>query len=123
MYINEDKTELPYPITAYDEQSITVGNLILRNSFILSPKLMITETVPQVFDELTQEHLAPLLELNPELLIIGTGHHSKQISGLMRYFLESKGIGVECMNTPAACRSYTVLLSEGRNMAAVFFIK
>lgn len=122
MYVNEDKPDTLYPITAYDEQSITVGSLVLRKNFILFPSSISTEVEPQSFNDLTERHLTPILDAKPELLLIGTGRYSQQVSPLMRYFLESQNIGVECMNTPAACRSYTVLLSEGRNMAALFFI-
>lgn len=122
MYINEDIIENPYAITAYDAYSVTVGNMIVQSSFILFPDTIVMEFEPHSFDELAEHHLTPILDIQPELLIIGTGSHSKQLSGLMRYCLESQHIGVECMNTPAACRSYSVLLAEGRRMAGIFFL-
>lgn len=122
MYINEEKTENPYAITAYDAHSITIGHVIVQRNFILFPAEIITEFEPTSFDELAEHHLSPILDIQPELLIIGTGSQPKQLSEFLRYYLESKNIGVECMNTPAACRSYTVLLSEERHLAGIFFL-
>ena len=123
MYINEDKPDSSYPITAYDDQSITVSGHILRKPFILLPSSLIADCEPQAFHDLTEHHLQQIIAAKPEVLLIGTGSVPKQLPGQLRYLLESNHIGVECMTTPAACRSYTVLLSEGRNMAALFFIE
>lgn len=62
---------------------------------------------------------APLLALSEtvDVLFIGTGAELAQIPRDLRTALESAGIGVEIMNSPAACRTYNVLLSEGRRIA------
>lgn len=61
----------------------------------------------------------PLLELADEIdvLLIGTGKDMAHIPQSLRTQLESAGVGVEIMNSPAACRTYNVLLSEGRRIA------
>lgn len=66
------------------------------------------------------EDVAPLLELADEadVLLIGTGAEIAHIPAELRDTLETAGIGVEIMNSPAACRTYNVLLSEGRRVAA-----
>ncbi len=51
-----------------------------------------------------------------DVLFIGTGAEIAQIPGAMRHALEEVGIGVEIAATPAACRTYNVLLSEGRRV-------
>ncbi|EEX10394.1 conserved hypothetical protein [Ruegeria lacuscaerulensis ITI-1157] len=62
---------------------------------------------------------APLLDLAAQIdvLFIGTGAELSQIPPELRAALEEAGIGVEIMNSPAACRTYNVLLSEGRRIA------
>ena len=62
---------------------------------------------------------APLLGLAAQIdvLFIGTGADLSQIPFELRTALEEAGIGVEIMNSPAACRTYNVLLSEGRRIA------
>lgn len=61
----------------------------------------------------------PLLALAEQVnvLFIGTGAETAHIPQDLRHRLEEIGLGVEAMNSPAACRSYNVLLSEGRRVA------
>ncbi|NVO55679.1 hypothetical protein HW561_07750 [Rhodobacteraceae bacterium B1Z28] len=61
----------------------------------------------------------PLLALagQVDVLFIGTGKELSHIPPELRQVLEDAGIGVEIMNSPAACRTYNVLLSEGRRIA------
>lgn len=65
------------------------------------------------------EDSQPLLELADEIdvLLVGTGKDMAHIPQSLRSRLESAGVGVEIMNSPAACRTYNVLLSEGRRIA------
>lgn len=59
-----------------------------------------------------------LLALKVDVLFIGTGAETTHIPKPLRIALENAGIGVEPMASPAACRSYNVLLAEGRRIAA-----
>lgn len=53
-----------------------------------------------------------------DVIIAGTGAQVARLPGALRQALEAAGVGVEAMDTPAACRTYNVLLSEGRRVAA-----
>lgn len=53
-----------------------------------------------------------------DVLFVGTGSETTHIPAGLRQRLEEAGLGVEAMNSPAACRTYNVLLSEGRRVAA-----
>ncbi len=66
------------------------------------------------------EDSAPLLTLADQIdvLFIGTGAEIAHIPAALRQMLEEAGIGVETMSSPAAARTYNVLLSEGRRIAA-----
>ncbi len=63
---------------------------------------------------------ALLLEMTGQVdvLFIGTGDETTHVPRALRAALEEASIGVEAMNSPAACRTYNVLLSEGRRIAA-----
>ncbi|OIQ26145.1 MAG: hypothetical protein BM562_16505 [Alphaproteobacteria bacterium MedPE-SWcel] len=65
------------------------------------------------------EDRAPLEALagSVDVLFVGTGAEIAHIPADLRQTLEQAGIGVEVMNSPAACRTYNVLLSEGRRIA------
>lgn len=62
---------------------------------------------------------APLLGLAGQIdvLLFGTGAETAHVPAVLRQQLEQAGIGVEVMNSPAACRTFNVLLSEGRRIA------
>lgn len=64
---------------------------------------------------------APLLALagRVDVLLVGTGKEIAHIPAGLRRDLEAAGIGVEVMNSPAACRTYNVLVAEGRRIALV----
>lgn len=66
------------------------------------------------------DDVASLIELADEVdvLLVGTGAEIAHIPPDLRAALEEAGIGVEIMSSPAACRTYNVLLSEGRRVAA-----
>ena len=65
------------------------------------------------------DDVASLLTLVDEIdvLFVGTGAETAHVPADVRAALEEAGLGVEAMNTPSACRTYNVLLSEGRRVA------
>jgi uncharacterized protein len=73
--------------------------------------------------DLTAEHFAQLLELKPELVIFGSGSRLRFVSPALQRALIDRRIGIETMDTAAACRTYNVLASEGRAVAAALLIE
>lgn len=71
-------------------------------------------------DEITEASLAAVLEATkpPELLLIGCGAQTVLLPAALRQRFRSAGIGLDAMATPAACRTFNVLVSEGRAVAA-----
>lgn len=75
------------------------------------------------FDALAEEHFAQLLQLRPELVIFGSGTRLRFVRPALLRPLITAGIGVETMDTAAACRTYNVLASEGRMVAAALLLE
>jgi uncharacterized protein len=73
--------------------------------------------------DLTAEHFAQLLELGPELVIFGSGARLRFVPPALQRSLIDQRIGVETMDTAAACRTFNVLASEGRSVAAALLIE
>jgi uncharacterized protein len=70
------------------------------------------------FDELTADHFADVLALKPELVIFGSGARQRFAHPRLVAALIARRIGVESMDSAAACRTYNVLATEGRQVVA-----
>ena len=109
-------------IRAYAPGRINVSDELLTRSFIVAPDQVIADWPPQRFEELTAAHLDAALALEPEILIIGTGATQRFLPGELLAKLAAKGIGLETMDTAAACRTYNILLSEDRKVVAAILM-
>lgn len=74
------------------------------------------------FDELSEAHFDYLLPLKPDVLLLGTGARQRFPHPKLYRSLTDAGIGVECMDTAAACRTYNILVTEDRKVAAAILI-
>lgn len=99
-----------------------VKELLLTRSFVISPSRLIQNWPPQSLAELTFRHLDAIFEQKPELVILGTGKVLQFPGPVISRVLNEKGIGVEIMDTAAACRTYNVLMHEGREVVAAVII-
>lgn len=122
MYINEDTSDALYQITAYDTHSVTIGKTIIKQPVIVFAQELVTDWSVPSLAAVTEHSLSIIIARRPDILLIGTGSQPQHLAANLRSYLEEHGIGVECMTTPAACRSYMALLSEGRNVAAMLFL-
>ena len=109
-------------ISAYASGRITVNGEAITRSVIITPERIIHDWLPAVFNEMEGFHLERFGELDPEIILIGTGDTLRfPPPGWTAAYL-SRGIGVEIMDTAAACRTYNVLLSEDRRVVAALLI-
>ena len=92
-------------------------------SSVLIPWRGAVQTWPVTrFEDLTQEHFEAVIALAPELVIFGSGRRLRfPPPGLLRGLIERR-VGVETMDTAAACRTYNVLASEGRSVVAALLL-
>lgn len=106
-----------YQIKAYTASSITVNEQILQQSILIMPQHLELWHIKQVND-LQESDLDKLLTLAPELIILGTGQKWLMPNPWVQEYLYAHRIGLEIMDTPAACRTYTALTTEGRHVLA-----
>ncbi|UCC56993.1 MAG: Mth938-like domain-containing protein [Gammaproteobacteria bacterium] len=111
-----------YTIRAYAPDAITVNEEVIRTSVVVTPGQILTDWLPERFEELDATHLARLEELNPEIIVIGTGDKLRFPEPHFTAGFLMQGIGVEVMDTNAACRTYNILLSEDRNVVAALML-
>jgi len=123
MGLDLDKNQVKYQIRAYQPGHIQVNDLIYSHSIIVSPARLVNHWKPQHISELTREDFHIVGELSPAILLIGTGS-KLEFPDLQVYGdLINEGIGIEIMDTRAACRTYNALTAENRNVAAALIIK
>jgi uncharacterized protein len=75
------------------------------------------------FEDLAPEHFAQLATLDTELVIFGSGHRNRFPPPAWLAPLIARRLGLETMDTPAACRTYNILASEGRNVVAALILE
>ena len=75
------------------------------------------------FEDLTEQHFTQLAQTQPELVIFGSGTKLRFAPPVLMRHLMQKGIGIETMDTLAACRTYNVLAGEGRRVIAALLIE
>jgi uncharacterized protein len=74
------------------------------------------------FDALDETHFSYFVTLKPDVLLLGTGATQRFPHPRLYRALTEAGIGVECMDTPAACRTYNILVTEGRRVIAAILL-
>ena len=111
-----------YQIQRVDSQNVTINHQVYARSIILMPESL-TDWAVESFDTLEVTHFQQLAALHPELVLLGTGLQIRfPASALLVPLLEQR-IGIEVMDTRAACRTYTILVAEGRTVAAALLFK
>ena len=109
-------------ISAFASGQVTVNGEAITTSVIVTPKCIIRDWLPAVFDEMEASHLERFGQLDPEIILIGTGETLRFPPASWTAAYLARGIGVEFMDTAAACRTYNVLLSEDRRVVAALLI-
>ena len=109
-------------VDAYSDAAIVVDRKSYHSSLILSATRIIDDWPPQTCQELTARHLQPVVTMDPEIVLIGTGSKIVFPEDETLLPITSNRIGYEIMDTGAACRSYNYLVAEGRRVVAALFM-
>ena len=95
---------------------IQVVDEFYTSAIILSAKEIITDWPVGSVQDIERRHLEKILELAPEVVLIGTGREQVFLPPEQLMVFYERGVGIEVMNTSAACRTFNVLVSESRNV-------
>jgi len=118
MKFSEDYAIGTNVIRSFTDSTIDVNNKTYNKSLIISSNLLIDDWIISHIDDMKTEHWQELIQHKPEVILIGTGaslvfpHPSIYAPAI------DMGIGVEFMDSKAACRTYNVLVSEDRSVLA-----
>jgi uncharacterized protein len=108
-------------IRAWERGRVLVGDRWITGNVIVSAERVIAEWPAQGPATLALEDLAAALEQDPEIILIGTGENASLPDVELMSALAERGIGLEFMTTPAACRTYNVLVHEQRRVVVALF--
>lgn len=113
--------------SAITVRHVDKGMLRIGNEEIGENVVLFRESIQRGFDatdvaSLGEDDFAELIAKDPEVIIFGTGWKTCLPPRELVFALARRGIGFECMDTPAACRTFNILLSEDRDVAAVLIV-
>jgi uncharacterized protein len=107
-------------VTGYGPEYIEVNRVRHAGSLILAPDVPVQAWSAVAFERLCAEDFEPVLALAPELVLVGTGARHRFLPAPVAAPLAQAGIGFETMDTAAACRTFNILLAEGRRVVGAF---
>ncbi len=122
MHFVADNCNNGLAIRACDTGQVTIGPQNYQRSLILTPERIIPDWRPRQVADITEQDLDSLLSLQAEIILLGTGTGLCFPSAQLTAYVLATGTGLEVMDTTAACRTYNILLSENRSVAAALIL-
>jgi uncharacterized protein len=122
MKMHRDNTARVHRITGYGAGYVSVDEEPITRSFIVTPETLITDWRPRQLSEMDAAALEALSELGPAIILLGSGAEQFFPPASLLAPVLARGIGIEVMTTAAACRTYNILVAEGRAVAAGLFM-
>ena len=108
--------------TGYGEGYVSINDQRYEHPIVVTPADAVMPWETASFEALTEEHFQALLELKPEIVILGTGESLRFPHPRLTRALASAQVGFEAMDTKAACRTFNILMAEGRQVVAAILV-
>ncbi|SHG51235.1 Mth938-like domain-containing protein [Massilia sp. CF038] len=123
MKLHASTTKQYQTVTGYDDSGVEINAERFQYSLIVMP-----ETPPRAwdvpnFEALTAAHFEQIEADKPDVVILGTGERQRFVHPRLIASLSARHIGVESMDSKAACRTYNVLMGEGRKVTLALIIE
>jgi uncharacterized protein len=123
MKLHSTSTQQYQTVTGYDAAGVEINAKRYDFSLMVMP-----ETPPRPwpvarFEDLTAEHFEQIAQDSPDVVILGTGERQRFVHPRLINSLSAQRIGVECMDSHAACRTYNILMGEGRKVTLALIIE
>ncbi|GAB1408180.1 Mth938-like domain-containing protein [Thermomonas brevis] len=122
MQLHLERPDYTWFLRGANGEGALVNERRLTASFVLAPDTLVEDWPVRDAAAMQADDLAPLLALAPELVVLGTGARQVFPPAAVLAACLQRGIGIEVMANDAAARTYSVLASEGRKVAAGFIL-
>lgn len=122
MPLSWERPDYTFQLRGADGASARVNERVLHASFVIAPDHLLETWAVADVTAMTPEDLEPLLSLQPEVVILGSGSTQAFPPAQVLAACLRRGIGLEAMNNAAAARTFNVLAGEGRRVVAGFVL-
>jgi uncharacterized protein len=122
MPLAEDIVTSRYRISAYEAESIWINEVEYHQSLVLSPQTIICPWPAPAVEEFDRETFKPVLDLNPDVVLLGTGVRQRFPTAQIFALFGEKGIGLEVMDNGALSRTFNILVAEDRAVVAAIML-
>ena len=122
MKLHESDTKKYQTVTGYDASGVEINAERYNYSLIVLPEVPPRAWNAPTFEAITAEHFDLIGQDDPDVVILGTGERQRFIHPRLTAALTMRRIGVECMDSQAACRTYNILMGEGRKVTLALII-
>jgi uncharacterized protein len=111
-----------HTVTGYGEGYVEINAQRFAHSVLVMPERLLQPWRPGGFEELQASDFEALLAHNPAVVLLGTGQKQRFAHPRLTVALQTRHIGVEMMDSQAACRTYNILMAEGRQVLAAILL-
>ena len=122
MQLNLEHPDHEFLLRGADGSLAVVNDRRLAASFVLAPDRLVEDWPVTDIRALTPADLEPVLALDPEVILLGTGERQVFPAAAVMAAALGRGVGLEAMGNAAAARTFNVLAGEGRRVVAAFIL-
>lgn len=123
MKLHSSSTEKYSTVTGYDQSGVEINAKRYDYSVLVMPELAPRPWDVAHFDDLTPAHFEAIAADKPDVVVLGTGERQRFVHPRLVASLAALRIGVESMDSHAACRTYNILMGEGRKVTLALIIE
>lgn len=123
MKLHPTATQQYQTVTAYDDTGVEINAVRFAHSLLVLPETAPVAWPVASFDALSAGNFDQINATAPDVVILGTGQRQRFVHPALTATLTARRIGVESMDNQAACRTYNILMAEGRKAALALIIE
>ncbi len=122
MKLHSSSTEKYQTVTGYDRSGVEINAKRFDYSVLVMPEIAPRPWEVTRFEDLTAQHFEQIAADRPDVVVLGTGERQRFVHPKLVASLSALRIGVESMDSHAACRTYNILMGEGRKVTLALII-
>ncbi len=123
MKLHSDSTQQYQTVTGYDASGVEINAQRFEFSLIVMPETPPRPWPVERFEDLEASHFEAIAADRPDVVVLGTGARQRFVHPRLVTSLSAMRVGVECMDSQAACRTYNILMGEGRKVTLALIIE